>query len=39
MPLTRVLVPVAALDLALLVNVAWMGLLGWGILELIEMML
>ena len=39
MLLIRALLPVAALGFALLVNMAWMGLLGCGIVELIEMML
>ena len=39
MPLIRVLLPVAALGFGLLVTMAWMGILGYGIVELIEMML
>ena len=39
MVLIRGLLPVAALGFALLVNMAWMGFLGYGIVELIEMML
>ena len=36
MALIRVRLPVAALGFTLLVNMAWMGLLGYGIVELIE---